>query len=94
MSSVEQGENQAAIQRLEEEITRLTGQQIAAEKIAALMGMTIEDSVQYKERHSRIKRLTKKLAVPHREQGAHDEQKQTQEIAGQGAETGQADQST
>jgi hypothetical protein len=94
MSSIEHGENQAAIQRLKEEVTRLKGQQIAAEKIATLVGMTMEDSMQYKERHSRIKMLMKKLAVLDREQGAHDEQKETQEIAGQGAETGQADRST
>jgi hypothetical protein len=49
MSNVEQKEIQAAIQRVQEEINRLSEQQTAAEKIAALVGMTTDDSRQYRE---------------------------------------------
>jgi hypothetical protein len=63
MSSVEQRKGQAGIQRLNEEISTLAEQQAAAEKMAALVGMTIDDSEQYKRRHSRIKKLTQKLAA-------------------------------
>lgn len=75
MSNVEQDKKQVAIQTLKQEISKLEEHQIAAEKVAAPVGMTSDDSGQYKERHSRIKRLAKKLALLEREQGAHDEQK-------------------
>jgi hypothetical protein len=48
MSNVERKEIQAAIQRVQEEINRLSEQQTAAEKIAALVGMTTDDSRQYR----------------------------------------------
>jgi DNA repair exonuclease SbcCD ATPase subunit len=86
MSNVERREIQTAIQRVEDEISRLSEQQTAAEKIAALVGMTTDDSRQYKERHSRIKRLTRELAELGSEQGAHHEQKEAQEIARHGTE--------
>ena len=86
MSNVEQKEIQAAIQRVQEEINRLSEQQTAAEKIAALVGMTTDDSRQYRERHSRIKRLTRELAEIGSEQGVHHEQKEAQEIARHSAE--------
>ena len=63
MSWVEQRRNQAATQGLEDEIRRLSEQQIAAEKMAAPLGMTTEDAEQYKRRHSRIKKLTQELAA-------------------------------
>lgn len=63
MSNVEQGENQAVIQPLKEKINKLREQQIAADRMPSLMGMTSEDSEQYKERHSRIKKLSKALAA-------------------------------
>jgi hypothetical protein len=44
MSDVEQRKWLAGIQRLREEIGRLTEQQTAAEKMAALADMTIDDS--------------------------------------------------
>jgi hypothetical protein len=81
MSNVQQAENHATMQQLKEEIRRLREQQTAAEKIAALVGMTTDDSRQYRERHSRIKRLTRELAVLDSEQGVHHEQKEAQEIA-------------
>ena len=87
MSNVERGEIQAAIQRVKEEISTLSEQQTAAEKIAALVGMTTEDSRQYKERHSRIKKLTREIAELGSEQGAHHEQKEAQEIAGHSTES-------
>lgn len=51
------------IQRLREKISRLKEQQTAAENFATLMGMTSEDSEQYKKRHVQIKNLTKKLGA-------------------------------
>jgi hypothetical protein len=63
LSSAKQPKNTAAIQRLREEIVRLTEQQAAAEQMAVLNGMTIDDSRQYKERHDTIRRLTKELAA-------------------------------
>ena len=81
MSKIERKEIQAAIQRVQEEINRLSEQQRAAEKIAALVGMTTDDSRRYRERHSRIKRLTRELAEIGSEQGDHHEQKEAQEIA-------------
>ena len=80
MSDGEAKKSQAVIQRLQGEIRRLSEQQSAAEKVAALVGMTTDDSRRYKERHSRIKRLTKELAELGSEQGAHHEQKEAQEI--------------
>jgi hypothetical protein len=81
MSNFERKEIQAAIQRVQEEINRLSEQQTAAEKIAALVGMTTDDSRQYRERHSRIKRLTRELAELGSERGVQHEQKEAQEIA-------------
>jgi hypothetical protein len=52
MSNAEQPKNTAAMQRLREEIG-LTEQQAAAEKVAVLNGMTIDDSRQYEERTRR-----------------------------------------
>jgi len=86
MSNVERKEIKAAIQRVKEEIRRLNEQQTAAEKIAALVGMTTDDARQYKERHSRIKRLTRKVAELGDEQEAHHEPKEAQEIASHGTE--------
>jgi hypothetical protein len=93
MSDGEPREDQAVIQRVKEEIGRLSEQQTAAEKMAALVGMTTDDSRQYKERHSRIKSLTRELAELGGEQGAHHEQKETQEIARHRTEGAQADRS-
>jgi hypothetical protein len=86
MSNIEGKHIQAAMQCVKEEIRRLREQQAAAEKVAALVGMTADDSRQYKERHSRIKRLTRKLAELGSEQGAHHEPKEAQEIARQSTE--------
>ena len=63
MSKVEQKRNEAAIQGLWEEIGRIKEQQAAAEKMAALVGMTADESMQYKDRHGRIKELTKELVA-------------------------------
>lgn len=63
MSKVEQTRNGAAIQGLWEEIGRIKEQQAAAEKMAALGGMTPDESMQYKDRHGRIKELTKELVA-------------------------------
>src|SRR5580765_4009731 len=93
MSNAKRTEIQAAIQRLKEEIRRLSEQQAAAEKVAAPVGVTTDDSRQYKERHSRIKRLTRELAELGSEQGALHEQKEAQEIARQSTESAQANRS-
>jgi hypothetical protein len=50
-------------EREPQEVGRLSEKQTAAEKMAALVGMTTDDSEQYKERHKRIKKLTKELAL-------------------------------
>jgi hypothetical protein len=50
------------IRRLREKIGRLK-EQTATENMATLMGMTSEDSEQYKKRHTRIRNLTKKLGA-------------------------------
>ena len=63
MSSVEQRQCQATIQRLKKRVDRLSERQTAAERRAALEGMTIDDSKCYKERHSRIKKLVKEIAA-------------------------------
>jgi hypothetical protein len=42
MSIIELKQNQRAIQSLKEEISNLRGQQIAAQNLAALAGMTID----------------------------------------------------
>ena len=76
MSDGKPGESQAVIQRVKEQIGRLIEQQTAAEKMAALVGMTTDDSRKYKERHSRIKKLTRQLAELGSEQGAHHEQEE------------------
>ena len=81
MSNIEGNEIQAAIQRIKAKISRLCEQQAAAEKKAALVGMTTDESMRYKERHCRIKRLTRKLTKLGSEQGANHEQKHEQEIA-------------
>jgi hypothetical protein len=52
MSDVEQGENHATMQQINEEIRRLREQQSAAEKIAGLVGMTADES----ERSGRARR--------------------------------------
>jgi len=79
------------IRGLQEEIARLRTKQIAAENMAALMGMTCEDSEQYKKRALRLRILVRKLAIlPYLEvdKGTNREQGETQEIAGQFAENG------
>jgi hypothetical protein len=81
MSNIEGKEIPAAIQRVKATISRLCAQQAAAEKKAALVGMTSDDSRQYKTRHTWIKRLTRELADLGSEQEPHYEQKQAQEIA-------------
>jgi hypothetical protein len=48
MSKVRQSKNQV-IQRLKQEIGRLSDQQTAAQTMAARVGMTPDDSVQYKD---------------------------------------------
>jgi len=62
-------EIQAAIQRVKAKISTLCEQQVAAEKRAALVGMTADDSRRCKEQHGRIKMLTRKLAELGSEQG-------------------------
>jgi hypothetical protein len=95
MSNVEQGENHATMQQLKEEIRRLLEQQSAAEKIAGLVGMTTDESQQYRERNNRIKSLTSQLAVLDSEQeGALHEQNETEAIARQSAKGAQADRAT
>ena len=91
MSNREQEEGKSDIQFLRQEIARLRTEQAAAEIIATRVGMTPEDSEQYKMRHFRIRVLAKRLAML---EGAHHEQKQTQETARQSAEGPEGDQSS
>jgi hypothetical protein len=92
MSNVEQEENRAAMHVLKSEICRLRDQQIAAEKIAGLVGMTPDEAERYRERHHRIRSLTSQLAVlDHAEEVAVHEQNETQAITRQSAEGAEAD---
>jgi len=92
MSNLEQEENRVAMQLLKEEIRTLKEQQIAAEKIAGLVGMTAHEAERYRERHYRIKSLTSQLAVLDCEQEvAVNEQNETQAITRQSAEGAEAD---
>lgn len=50
------------IRRLRQEIASLREQQVEAQKAAAIVGMTIQDSKKYRERHSRIQKLTRRLS--------------------------------
>jgi hypothetical protein len=63
MSHDQEQDVERVMRRLNEKIRRLEEQQTAAENMAALVGMTSEDSEQYKERHIRIGDLTKKLGT-------------------------------
>jgi hypothetical protein len=90
MSISELKQNQRAIQSLKEEISILREQQIAAQNLAALAGMTIDQSEQYKKRHHQIESLTSKLAVLDSEQVAHNDQEKTQAITGASSESAQA----
>ena len=91
MSNRDQEDGKSEIQFLQREIARLRAEQAAAENIATHVGMTHEDSEQYRMRHFRIRVLTKRLAML---EGAHHEQKQTQETARQSAEGPESDQSS
>ena len=91
MSDSEREDGKSEIQFLQQEIVKLRAAQIAAEKIATHVGMTREESEQYKMRHFRIRVLTKRLAMLEK---AHHEQKQTQETARQSAEGPESDQSS
>jgi hypothetical protein len=80
------------MQQRKEEICRLRDQQIAAEKIAGLVGMTTDEAERYRERHYRIRSLTSQLAVLDCEQEvAVNEQNETQAITRQSAEGAEAD---
>lgn len=48
---------------LQAEIASLKEQQVAAQNLAAIVGMTPEDSRDYKERHFRIKELREQLSA-------------------------------
>lgn len=63
MSGIEPLDCGAAMRALREEIHRLSEQQIAAQKKAALTGMTPDEAHEYKLRHCRIRKLTQDLAV-------------------------------
>jgi hypothetical protein len=63
MSNGEQAESNEAIHSLKAEIATLRTQQIAAENGAGIMGLTSEDSEQYKERALRLRILVRKLAI-------------------------------
>lgn len=63
MSGIEPLDCGAAMRALREEIHRLSEQQIAAQKKAALTGMTPDEAQEYKLRHCRIRKLTEDLAV-------------------------------
>jgi len=63
MSNIEQSDNFAAIRRLSEEIADPRGQQVVAQNTAAINGMTADESIQYKERHWRLKELLRELAT-------------------------------
>jgi hypothetical protein len=61
MSHGEQSTSLSEICRLREEIASLSEQQVEAQKAAAILGMTIQDSQKYRKRHSRIQELRRRL---------------------------------
>jgi len=71
-----------AVTAMEREILTLVQQQTAAENKAALVGMTVNESKEYRERHSRIRSLIDAVALARQEDSDHE----TQEDARQGAE--------
>jgi hypothetical protein len=52
----------AEIERLRLEIQYLNEQQQTSQRIAAVVGMTAEESQAYRERHSRIRKLERQLS--------------------------------
>ena len=50
------------ISRLQQEIASLGEEQAEAQEIAAVVGMTVDDSRRYRERHAQIKELTRQLS--------------------------------
>jgi hypothetical protein len=66
---------------MEKEILTLVQQQTAAENKAALVGMTVEESKQYRDRHCRIRSLIHAVALARQEDFGYE----TQEDARQGA---------
>ena len=63
MSGIEPLDCGAAMWALRAEIHQLSEQQIAAQKKAALTGMTPDEAQEYKLRHRRIRELTEEFAV-------------------------------
>ena len=60
LANVDQREIEARV-KLRESIDRLKALQLAAENLAALNGMTADESNQYRMRHKLITRLTEQL---------------------------------
>ena len=66
---------------MEKEILMLAQQQTAAENKAALVGMTVDESKEYRDRHCRIRSLIDAVALARQEDFDHE----TQADARQGA---------
>jgi hypothetical protein len=78
--------SRAEISWLQQEIASLGKQQAEAQKIAAVVGMTVDDSLKYRQRHAQIRELTRQLS----ELGARTAQEQEAEkIAAHCAESDQ-----
>ena len=66
---------------MEKEILTLVQQQTAAENKAALVGMTVDESKEYRERHSRIRNLIDAVALARQEDFKHETQKDARQGA-------------
>jgi alkanesulfonate monooxygenase SsuD/methylene tetrahydromethanopterin reductase-like flavin-dependent oxidoreductase (luciferase family) len=62
MSLTEDGKRRAETSRLQREIDSLSEQQAAAQRASAIVGMTVDEAWKYRERHFRIKKLTRQLS--------------------------------
>jgi|SRR5262245_56285919 len=79
------------ISRLQQEIASLGEEQAEAQEIAAVVGMTVDDSMRYRERHAQIKELTCQLSEL---EGARHDQEEAEKIARHGTEADQASRPT
>lgn len=62
MMSTEQSDTKARVQRIKQEIDKLTGEQSKALQLAVYVGMSRDEVKQYDERLEEIKKLVAELA--------------------------------
>jgi len=95
MSTGERSKRRVKIDRLQREIASLSDQQAAAQRNAAIVGMTVEESENYRQRNYRIKELTAQLSRLDSQglsisKGARDTQQEAEEFTRHGTEGDQA----